>query len=206
MSENEKVIQSETVEKPSFWARFGAGLKEWFRKLIVKLKHKTHMIPLVILIITSILYLCFLSSFSIVVDRNRGISLSGLSVFVNTLISVLILMVFLNAFPKRKKVNKVMLILVFVLLAVMIGFDLIFYINVIDFAARAGGGDASIYLSIATYIPPALNCLIVHIVFVGITIIALATMPLYKKALNKINTRKVVESTQMKESIDTSEE
>ncbi len=206
MSENEKVIQSETVEKPSFRARFGAGVKEWFRKLIVKLKHKTHMIPLVILIITSILYLCFLSSFSIVINDNRGIKLSGICVFANTLISVLILMVFLNAFPKRKNVNKVMLILVFVLLAAMIGFDLLFFINLMNLATLASDGDLATFFAESPDFLSAITCLIVHIVFVGITIIALATMPLYKKALNKINTRKVVESTQMKESIDTSEE
>ena len=52
----------------------------------------------------------------------------------------------------------------------------------------------------------SLNVSIVHIVFMGISVILLATLPLYKKLIMKINTKKVVEGTEMTEEIDTAEE
>jgi phosphoglycerol transferase MdoB-like AlkP superfamily enzyme len=210
MSEvNNNTVNNEAVlnaDKPTKGQKFSAGVKEWFRKLTVKLKHNTQLIPFVILIITSFVYLCLLSSLSIVVNKNRGISNAGIAVFVNTLISILVLLVFLNAFPKRKKPNIIFLVMVFVMLAALIGLDILFYSNVTEFATRAGGGDPSFYYEVATYIPPALTGVIVHIVFVGVSILALALMPLYKKLICKINTSKNIESTSIKEEIDTSEE
>ena len=42
-------------------------------------------------------------------------------------------------------------------------------------------------------------------IFIGITAVVMATMPLYKKLILRINTRKEVETTQMKEVIDTTD-
>ena len=50
---------------------------------------------------------------------------------------------------------------------------------------------------------PILNLDIAHMVFLGISALLLATLPLYKKLIMKIDTSKVVESTEIKEVIDT---
>ena len=45
-----------------------------------------------------------------------------------------------------------------------------------------------------------------HLVFVSISVVVFALMPLYKMGLNKINTKKVLESNKFEDAIDTSEE
>ena len=88
--------------EPSKGQKFLAGVKEWLRKFTVKLKYKTHMIPLVIVLISSLVYLCSLNTLSIALNDIQGIDSAGICMFVNTLVSILVLLVFLNAFPKRK--------------------------------------------------------------------------------------------------------
>ena len=58
-------------------------------------------------------------------------------------------------------------------------------------------------LSYRDYLVKALNLDIAHMVFLGISALLLATLPLYKKLIMKIDTSKVVESTEIKEVIDT---
>lgn len=195
--------------EPTKGQKFLAGVKEWFRKFTVKLKHKTHMIPLVVVLIASLIYLCSLNTLSIALDDIRGIDSAGICMFVNTLVSILVLLVFLNAFPKRKKTNIVMLVGVFVLLALLLALDIVFYFKVVNFAKDSA---SKVFMTLDEYyadhpmIMPALDKVIVHAVFVGISILALAFLPLYKMGINKINTRKVVAENEIKEEIDTSAE
>ncbi|MDE6355662.1 MAG: hypothetical protein K2L67_00250 [Clostridia bacterium] len=204
--ENQPLPETE----PTKTEKFKAGVKEWFRKFIVKLKHKTHMIPLVVLLISSLTYLCILNSLSIVIDKNSGIESVGICVFVNTLASVLILLMFLNAFPKRKKPNIVMIVGVFLVMAVLIALDVLVYVNTIKFIKIAYKSTNIAYLE-ATFkackgLGAALNNLIIHAVFVGIAFLALAFLPLYKMGIKKINTKKVIAENVIKEEIDTSAE
>ena len=114
-------------ERPSFFAR----VKEWGRKQIVNLKKKTHVIPFFFLVVTGIFYLLCLNDFS----KASAVAFSavqylGLSVFINVLFSILVLVLFLNAFPKhpivnkktgkKHKINVIMLVLGFIFIAVMI--------------------------------------------------------------------------------------
>ena len=121
--ENQPLPETE----PTKTEKFKAGVKERFRKFIVKLKHKPHIIPLVILLITSIVYLCILNSLSYLVSKISGVDSAGICIFVNTLASILVLLVFLNAFPKRKKPNIVMIVITFVVMALIFALDLVFY-------------------------------------------------------------------------------
>ena len=57
-----------------------------------------------------------------------------------------------------------------------------------------------------SYLISALNLDVAHMVFLGISAVLLATLPLYKKLILKINTSKVVEGTNIKEAIDTEDE
>ncbi|MDE7084897.1 MAG: hypothetical protein K2O81_06590, partial [Clostridia bacterium] len=191
-------------ETPSKGARLKAGVKEWFRKFIVKLKHKPQNIPFFILLITSFMYLCFLGTFSKFIDINSNIKSIGIFQFVNTLASILILLIFLNSFPKRKKVNIVMLVMTFTVLALMVVMDILFIVNITNYGKNLRRGLEWFLAQEGT--SESITCAIVHIVFLGVTIIMLALMPLYKKLLLKINTSKELASNDIKEVIDTSEE
>jgi len=193
--------------QPTKGEKFKAGFKEWLRKFTVKLKHKTHMIPLVILLITSLTYLCILNSLSIVISDHSGIDSAGICVFVNTLASILVLLVFLNAFPKRKKVNIIMLVITFAVMAMILALDLVFYFKLYNYCTKAYRGLSQTHLGDKyTMIHSALNNTIVHVVLMGISILALAFLPLYKKGINKINTKKELAENEIKEEIDTSAE
>ena len=182
---------------------FGAKIKEWFRKFTVKLKRQTHMIPLVVILITSLIYLCCTATFAQVIEGNSGIPNLGIAMFVNTLLSVLVLAMFLNAFPKRKKPSIVYIVLVFVVLAVILGMDLLYLLNAQTFVKNNGG---EFILGEYPEIKTAYSELYAHMAFVGISIVVFALLPVYKKAINKINTKKVLEENNLSEEIDTSAE
>lgn len=196
--------------KPSKGQRFKAGLKEWWRKKLVTLKIKTQFIPLFILFISTLIYYCSLGNLSQAVLIFPTVKYAGFAMFVNTLLTIIVLVMFLNAFPKRRKpsksgkphkfknINIVALVAVFVIMVAIIACDLVYFLMMTDFI-----GDGVDKYPIIT---KAFVDIFIHIAFVGIALVALATLPLYKKALGKINTRKNIESTQLKEEIDTSAE
>ena len=210
MADNQNVVetveanQPEVAQEPQKSSK-GSNIKEWFRKLTVKLKRKTQIIPLIVILVTSMIYLCSIGTYSQVVQSNDGIKNLGISMFVNTLLSILVLVVFLNAFPKRKKPNIVYIVAVFVVLAVIIGMDLLFYMNTMNHMKDYHITDA-ILKAVYPEVLKAYKLLIVHMIFVGISIVVFALLPLYKKAINKINTRKNLEENVLSESIDTSAE
>lgn len=219
MAENEIVVETEVAEKApqeetsakvakESKGGFGAKVKEWFRKFTVKLKRKTQMIPLVVILITSLVYLCTIGTYAQVIENNSGIPNLGISMFVNTLMSILILPLFLNAFPKRKKPNIVYIVLVFVVLALLIGMDIMYYMNTKNFLKPLADVGITDELLREQYpaIYKAYGLLIMHMIFVGISIVVFALLPLYKKGINKINTRKVLEENNLSGEIDTSAE
>ena len=202
------VADSTVAASPKKSGNFAAGVKEWFRKLIVKLKRKTQLIPLVLTLITSFVFLCMIGTFSQLVEINTGISSLGIAMFVSTLASILVLPLFLNAFPKNKKPVIAFIAAVFAVYALIIAMDLVFLLNMVNFfteneaAIKAGEESAK---NLALYDKSKLS-LIVHVVLVGICVVVFALLPVYKKAINKINTKKVVESNDFSGEIDTSAE
>lgn len=207
MSENENVVveepvQPENASEPGAGKRFLAALKEWGRKKLVMLKIKTHFIPLILLAISTIYFYCCLGTLSQAVLVIPSVKFAAFVMFVNSLLTLIALVMFLNAFPKRKKPNLIAVVAVFVLMGLIIGMDIIYYVQINGFIADAY--DA--YMERYPEFYDAFTCIIVHIVLVGIALVAFATMPLYKKLLNKINTRKELASTDLKEEIDTSAE
>ena len=85
-------------------------MKEFFRKRMVTLKRRTHLIPLVILAVAFVYYSLNLTVISNTTSLINGAHM-GLAEFATMLFSVLSLVCFLNAFPHRKKVNVPMLVL-----------------------------------------------------------------------------------------------
>jgi len=96
-------------------ANFVGGLKEFIRKSLVSLKRKPQMIALVVLALAFVYY-----SFNLTIISNTTAYINlpgmGLSGFTIMLLSVLLLVCFLNAFPHRKPVNIPMLALMFVMI------------------------------------------------------------------------------------------
>ena len=206
MAENENVMENEVQpqpkeNKPSKGKQVGAAIKEWFRKRIVALKRAPHNIPLVYMVIVSFVWLVCLFTFSQAVDASAA-NYTGIAVFLTTLFSILVLALFLSAFPKRKKPNIVFIVLVFVFMVIIILSDFLYYYMETTFLSTR---DPS-FAAGKPFIGKSLTLSITHMVLVGVGIILLATLPLYKKLLLKINTKKVIESNDLSEELDTSEE
>lgn len=206
--ENEKVLnqgEAAEVEQPSPEKKpsFGAKVKEWFRKKIVALKRKPQQIPFIFIVIVSCIWLVWLFTFSKTASA-FPIDVAGLSVFVVTLLSILIIFLFLNAFPKRKKPNIVMIVLVFVFMAAMIGMDVLYYVKVKEFIYGPRLNAAG--LAKAPYAEKSLSYAVAHMILQGVSIVLFATLPLYKKLILKINTSKKIEGNEIKEKIDVEDE
>lgn len=195
MADNQNIIVEEPKKKFT-WASFRAGLKEWFRKQIVNLKRRPTNIAFFVLIVTSLVYLIGFSGVAQFLTGQRintaVVRWSGLCSFVTFLFSILVLLLFMNSFPKRKKANKVMLVFTYLFLAIMI------FTNVVCLTEVAKVSET------AASVGEARTLYVTHIVFLCITIVMLSLTPLFKMLLMKINTRKELESTvsEMKNGID----
>lgn len=196
MANNENMaVQEEPNEKKYTWAKFKAGAKEWLRKQIVNLKRRPSNIAFLFLAITSLIFILSLNAFSQAVYRSmNSVDWSGICVFGGTLVSILIFVSFMNTFPKRKKMNIGMLCVTILFILLLYLCDIVFYIEMTNFLAATANAHETFYTTTTN--------LIVHMVFLGITVLLMATLPLYKKALLKINTQKEIESTEIKGEID----
>ena len=211
-AENE-VVEAEVQpnpEKPSKAAKIGAGIKEWFRKFIVNLKRRPMNIAFFVLIVSTLLNLFFLGSYAqVAIIPAYGNEFQGLCVFVNQLFCILSLMLFLNSFPKREKKPKLpMLIALFVFIVVMLAIDIYLFIiwdaNIAaDIANKAYSTRPKAFKEAFEV---AWHGVLVHAIVLAIAAILTATYPLYGKLINKINTKKELEVTEIKEEIDTSED
>ena len=212
MSENENIAideqtAPESVSKPSRGAKIAGGIKEWLRKFTVKLKRRPMNIAFFMLIVSSLVYLFLLGNFS---QAGLEYPKSGvsISIFINTLFSILVLLLFMYAFPKRSKKPKiVMLVLTFVFMAVLFALDILLFVRWTVAWDEASKLLNPTQLAVREkYIYNAINGVLAHAILVAVAALLTATYPLYGKLIGKINTRKNVESTEIKEAIDTSAE
>lgn len=175
---------SENVKKSS------GGFKDFIRKQLVTLKKNPQVIPLVMLLVSFILYSFNLTNMSNTTAKIQGAGM-GLCQFCMMLFSLLSMVCMLNSFPKRKKPNYPMIALMFVMFAVIIYCD-IHYSNAI--MAALTRTESPIVLDANTiYIANAYNMLGTFIVMIGITAALVVTLPFYSKLLKKINTSVDVE-------------
>ena len=222
MAENENVLKPEETEvleeqvaeapapapKPSKGKNFKAGVKEWFRKKTVALKRKPQTIALVVLAITTIFFMLslFVISNSIYkVNEEDPNTTIGLCIFVTTLLSLLVLVSFLNSFPKRKKPNIFFIVLVFLMIGAMLACDIVYYLQMEGLNTRLiekGATD----MAAATQVGQPY--ILVHIVLLGVSAIVFALLPAYRILINKINTKVELESAteSMKGEIDIEED
>lgn len=175
---------------PNGKVSFGAKVKEWCRKQTVSLKRAPQRIPLVILAITTIYFMLVLFPLSNALNAcNAAVDASGICQFICTLLSLLVLVSFLNAFPKRKKPNIFFIVLVFVMIAGMIACDLVIYFETQNYLAGSTVTEADL-----AAISPIHPLLIGHVVLLGVSAVIFALLPVYAKLINKINTKVVLES------------
>ena len=205
MAENKNMVvdnvtpPEEQKEKKVTWAKFKAGLKERCRKFIVNLKRRPSNIAFVFLLITSLVYLFAYTNIAQYLYAVRSnddiINWSGLCSFVSFLFSILVFVLYMQTFPKRKKMNVVMLVLTYIFLAVMVFADVVCYLEACEL-------DANTTSSVTSYLYTSIDIWLAHIVLICITAVVLACTPLIKMGLMKINTRKEVDSSEFKGQLD----
>jgi hypothetical protein len=173
-----------------------AGLKESFRKFLVALKRNPQSIPLTMSILAFVVYSGNLTSISNTTAKIQSAGM-GLAEFCIMLFSLLSIVCLMNAFPRRKKANVPMVVLMYAMYAVILVCEM-HYMSCIDTALTRA--ESPIVLSTATsYIADAYNMLAVHMVLLVVCGVLVATLPLYSKLLKKINTSIQVESNNVEE-------
>lgn len=181
---------------------------EWMRKRIVKLKRKPQSIFLVFLALVTVYNLLTLSTYSeYVINAASGIDWVGLLVFVNTLLSILVLVSALGMYPKlRKKGSKVVLVMeekgsklnvnmfmfavTVAMLALMIMCEC-FYLKIVNANPLELTADnaRSVYVR-----GLSLSFSIAHLIMLGIATLLMFALPLYRKLIMMIDTSIVLES------------
>ena len=180
----------------------GRGIKEDIRKFIVSLKRSPQNIPLLALLAAFFIYSLNLSAIANTTEKINGSNM-GQCEFVAMLFSILAFVVFLRTFPRRQKANKIMLGLLFFMLALLSFVDVIYLMRITEALTRA---DSPIVIDDTTkFIAVAQTIVTLHIVFVAVTAVLLILLPLYSKALRKINTSIDVEGNENMAAIDVSD-
>ena len=165
-------------------------MKEFFRKKIVSLKRNPSIIPLLVLLVSFILYSFNLTDVSDTTAKIQGAGM-GLARFCIMLFSLLSMLCMLNAFPRRKKPNIPMIVIMFVMFAIIIFCDIHYRSGIMAAITRA---ESPIKLEKATeYIAKAYNMLQTHMILVGVSAVLVILLPFYSKLLRKINTSVTVE-------------
>ena len=180
----------------------GRGIKEFFRKSMVSLKRSPQNIPLLALVIAFFVYSLNLSSIANTTARINSPNM-GQCEFAAMLFSILAFVVFLRTFPRRQKANKVMLGLLFVMLALLVLVDSVYISRIIDATTRAE--NTIVIDEASSYIATAQTVVSTHVIFIVATAVLLIFLPLYSKAIRKINTSIDVEGNENMASIDISD-
>ncbi|MBQ3842203.1 MAG: hypothetical protein II820_05900 [Ruminiclostridium sp.] len=177
------------------------GIKEIIRKSMVSLKRTPHVIPLVFLVLAFLIYSLNLSSIANTTARINGANM-GQCEFVAMLFSILAFVVFIRTFPRRKPANKIMLGLLFFMLALLVFVDIVYLVRIVTAVTRAENpiviDEQSVYIKVSQAV------VTMHIIFVGVTAVLLGLLPFYSKIIRKINTSIEVEGNEDIEAIDIS--
>ena len=177
------------------------AVREMLRKAMVSLKRNPKMIPLAVLFAAFLLYSLNLTDMS---NTTAKLQLQGMGLcqFCIMLFSMLAMLCVLNAFPRRKKANIPMGVLVFAMFGILVFCD-IHYMNAIATAVnrpntlKLDGDDK--------YILDAFNMLSTYQILIFVTAALVALLPVYSKLLRKIKTSVNVEDNGQMDAIEISE-
>ena len=177
--------------KNKFFNKLLASMKGCGRKLLISLKKNPNYIPLIMLVISFLVYSLNLTSVSDTTATIQGKGM-GICEFATMLFSILSMIAMLNAFPKRKKPNYPIVGVIIVLCVIIIVADYIYVNKVYEAFIKLGDKINPKYYDsyMTTY-----NMLYVHIVLMAITAVTVILEPLFAKLLKKINTSVELEET-----------
>ena len=179
------------ASKSNFLNKLRARLKEMARKFIVILKKNPSMIPFAMLIISflvSSLNLTYISNTTASV-QGEG---TGLCEFISMLFSILSMIAMLNAFPKRKKPNYLMVGLLLGMFAIIIVCDVIYSGKITATIIKLGN---TIKEKQYNEYMQAYYVVVAHAILIGITAVTTVLEPLFAKLLKKIQTTVELEET-----------
>ncbi|MCR4793361.1 MAG: hypothetical protein K5871_11460 [Lachnospiraceae bacterium] len=181
----------------------GSGIfkgPEFLRKFIVSLKRRPQNIPFLIFIIAFCVYSLGLTNVSNTTARILGRNM-GLYGFITMLFSILLIVCFMNSFPRRKKPNYPMLILMFAMTAVVFFCDFK-YREIVKTALTRSENP----VKLEVYIAKAYNMLYTHEILLIIASVLTLLIPVYKKLLNMIPTGVVIEGNDQMGEIELSDD
>ncbi len=175
-----------------------SGFSEFIRKSIVSLKRKPETIAMVVLVVAFLIYSLNLTYISHTTSRIQGPGM-GLYGFITMLLSMLSFVCFTNSFPRRKKPNYAMIILMFVMFGIIVFADIKYSGLITNALTRAENPIAE-----EDYITRARNTLKLHIIVLAIGAALVALRPVYAKMLRSIKTSVDVEDNSGMGAIDIS--
>lgn len=178
-------------------------MKEIIRKFLVALKKNPQVIPLLAHTVAFCIFSLNLTAISNTTAKIYGTHM-GLCAFVSMLFSILAYVCLFSAYPKRKKPNVPMIVLILALYAAIIFADFYYYGRINAALTRT---ESPIQVTQATfYILEAQYVMVQHIIAVIVSAVLVVLEPVYAKLLKKINTSVEVEDNGRLGSIELSDE
>lgn len=177
--------------KNNFLNKLLNAFKGFGRRFLITLKKNPQFIPLAMLLISFLVYSLNLTDVSNTTATLQGKGM-GLCEFITMLFSILSMIAILNAFPKRKKPNYPVVILIVVICIIVIVADLIYVTKVSDAFVTLGNKINRKYYEsyVTTY-----DMLYVHVALMAITIVTVVIEPILAKLLKKIKIKVEIEET-----------
>ena len=180
-----------------------SGFGEFWRKMMVGLKRKPAIIPTLVLAAAFIQYSFRLSNISDTTARIQGTGM-GLAGFATMLFSMLSFVCILNAFPRRKKPNIPMLIVLFAMLGIIIFCDCVYIRGIQNAVTRAASEGTTLINDNTAYIAKARTTVTVHRIIVCVDVALIVLLPIYGKMIRSMNTSIEVEGNEDMGAIDIS--
>ena len=178
-------------------------MKEMIRKFLVSLKKNPQVIPLLAHTVAFCIFSLNLTAVSNTTAKIYGPHM-GLCSFVTMLFSILAYVCLFSAYPKRKKPNWIMIVLILAMYGAIIFCDS-FYADRIWAAVKRPENPIAI-TEATSYILDAYNLMSTHITATIISAVLIVTEPLFAKLLKKINTSVEIEDNGNLGAIELSDE
>lgn len=186
------------------------GFKEFVRKFFVSLKRSPHNIAMFMMLLTYVFYSLNLSNISNCTAYVMGSNM-GQCQFVSMLLGILMLVTFLNAFPRREKPKIVMIALTLLMLIACTACQILYAYRITSrlndpvhpYNPYDPGGNLT---DAGAYVLKAQAVVTVHIILLIICIALVVALPVYSKLIRKINTSIEVEGNENMVALDMAEE
>ena len=182
------------------------GFGEVVRKFFVTLKRNPQNIPLVMMLVTYVIYSLNLTSYSTATAILYGDNM-GQCQFVAMLLGILSFVSFLRAYPRREKPKVSMISLTVIMLAIITAAEFLY-----SYRISTRMGDTEFVKSIqdengawnsdGVAINTAQSVVNIHIVLLIICIVLILLLPFYSKLIRQINTSIDVAGNEDMQAID----